>query len=145
MKCIVNNDKHFIAISAAENRMGRFLLVYKGEYSGSSCLSVYRHRDAIEKAFRVFKTDLDIFPLRDHKESTIRGSVFVFFLSLLIRSALRRGMESTNLNEKYSMERIFLELEKLHMIEDQNGELKELERTKKQKDILNLLNSVSWW
>ena len=133
------------AISAAENRMGRFLLVYKGEYSGSSCLSVYRHRDAIEKAFRVLKTDMDIFPLRDHKESTVRGSVFVFFLSLLIRSALRRGMESTKLNEKYSMERMFLELEKLHMIEDQNGDLKELERTKKQKDILNLLNSVSWW
>ena len=133
------------AISAAENRMGRFLLVYKGEYSDSSCLSVYRHRDAIEEAFRVLKTDLDIFPLRDHKESIVRGSVFVFFLSLLIRSALRRGMESTKLNEKYSMERMFLELEKLHMIEDQNGDLKELERTKKQKDILNLLNSVSWW
>ena len=116
-----------------------------GEYSGSSCLSVYRHRDDIEKAFRVLKTDMDIFPLRDHRESTIRGSVFVFFLSLIIRSALRRGMESTRLNEKYSMERMFLELEKLHMIEDQNGDLKELERTKKQKDILNLLNSVSWW
>ena len=133
------------AISAAENRMGRFLLVYRGEYSGSSCLSVYRHRDAIEKAFRVLKTDMDIFPLRDHKESTIRGTIFVFFLSLLIRSALRRGMESTKLNEKYSMERMFLELEKLHMVEDQNGGLKELERTKKQKDILDLLNSVSWW
>ncbi len=133
------------AISAAENRMGRFLLVYRGEYSGSSCLSVYRHRDAIEKAFRILKTDMDIFPLRDHKESTIRGTIFVFFLSLLIRSALRRGMESTKLNERYSMERMFLELEKLHMIEDQNGGLKELERTKKQKDILDLLNSVSWW
>ena len=93
----------------------------------------------------MLKTDLDIFPLRDHNESIVRGSVFVFFLSLLIRSALRRGMESTKLNEKYSMERMFLELEKLHMIEDQNGDLKELERTKKQKDILNLLNSVSWW
>ncbi len=133
------------AISAAENRMGRFLLVYKGEYSGSSCLSVYRHRDAIEKAFRILKTDMDIFPLRNHKESTIRGTIFVFFLSLLIRSALRRGMESTKLNEKYSMERMFLELEKLHMVEDQNGDPKELERTKKQKDILGLLNSVSWW
>ena len=43
------------------------------------------------------------------------------------------------------MERMFLELEKLHMVEDQNSDLKELERTKKQKDILGLLNSVSWW
>lgn len=64
---------------------------------------------------------MDIFPLRDHKEST-------------------------RLNEKYSMGRMLLELKKLHIIEDQNGNnMKELERTKKQKDILNLLNSVSWW
>ncbi|MHB1440289.1 MAG: IS1634 family transposase [Cuniculiplasma sp.] len=133
------------AISAAENRMGRFLLVYNGEYSGSECLNAYRQRDAIEKAFRILKTDLDIFPMRDHKEPTVRGTMFVFFLSLLIRSALARGMESTKLNEKYSMERMFLELEKLHVIEDQNGDLKELERTRKQKDILDSLNSISWW
>ncbi|MHB1708060.1 MAG: hypothetical protein ACYCT2_01100 [Thermoplasmataceae archaeon] len=54
-------------------------------------------------------------------------------------------MGSTKLNEKYSIERVFLELEKLHMIEDQNGDLKDLERTKKQRGIFDLLNSVSWW
>ncbi len=133
------------AISAMENRMGRFLLVYKGEYSPSECLSFYRQRDTIEKAFRVLKTDLDIFPLRDHKESTIRGILFIFFISLIIRSALLRGMQSSHLNEKYSVERMLLELEKLHMIEDQNGIMKELERTRKQKDILDVLDKVSWW
>lgn len=102
-----------------ENRAGRFLLVYREEYSGFSCLSVYRQRDDIEKAVRVLKTDMDIFPLRDRREST-------------------------RLNEKYSMGKMFLELGKPHMMEDQNGDLKEPERTKKQKDILNLLNSVSW-
>ena len=97
------------AISAAENRMGRFLLVYMGDYSGSECLSLYRQRDAIEKAFRSLKTDLDIFPLRNHKESTIRGILFVFFISLIIRSALLRGMESSGLLKKYSLERMLLE------------------------------------
>lgn len=133
------------AISAAENRMGRFLLVYRGEYSPSECLSIYRQRDTIEKAFRVLKADLDVFPLRDHKEPTIRGTMFVFFVSLIIRSALLRGMQSSHLNEKYSVERMLLELEKLHMIEDQNGILRELERTRKQKDILEALESISWW
>lgn len=132
------------AISAAENRMGRFLLVYRGDYSPSDCLSTYRHRDAIEKAFRVMKTDLDIVPLRDHKESTIRGAMFVFFISIIIRSALLRGMQSSHLNEKYSLEKMILELEKLHMMEDQNGILKELERTRKQKDILESLEKISW-
>ncbi len=40
---------------------------------------------------------------------------------------------------------MFLELEKLYMIEDQNGEFRELERTRKQKDILEALDSISWW
>jgi len=29
--------------------------------------------------------------------------------------------------------------------EDQNGNLTELERTKKQKDILEALDKISWW
>lgn len=77
--------------------------------------------------------------------STVRGSAFLFYLSLLIRSALRRGKESIKLNGKYSIERMFLKIEKLHIIDDQNGELKNIGRTKKQKDMINPLNSVSWW
>ncbi len=132
------------AISAEENRMGRFLLVYSGECSALECLALYRQRDVIEKAFRVLKTDLDLFPLRDHKEPTIRGTMFVFFLSLIIRTALLRGMQSSRLNEKYSIERMLLELEKLHIMEDQNSSMKELERTRKQRDILEALERISW-
>jgi transposase len=117
------------AISSAENRMGRFLLVYRGGYSASDCLTLYRQRDVIEKAFRVLKTDLDLFPLRDHKESTIRGTMFVFFLSLIIRSALHRGMQSSHLDKKYSIETMILKLE----------------RTTKKKEILDILERILLW
>jgi transposase len=133
------------AISAAENRMGRFLLVYNGEYTPLECLSIYRNRDSIEKAFRMLKTDLDIFPMRVRKESTIRGMLFIFFISLIIRTALMMGMISSGLIKKYSLERMILELEKLHVVEDANGNITELERTRKQKDILEALEKVSWW
>ena len=133
------------AITAAENRMGKFLLVYRGDYTPLECLSIYRNRDSIEKAFRTLKSDLDIFPLRKRKESTIRGNIFVFFLSLIIRNALMRGMISSGLMKKYSLERMILELEKLHVVEYQNGNLVELERTKKQKEILEALDKISWW
>jgi len=53
-------------------------------------------------------------------------------------------MQSTKLIEKYSVENMFLENEKFHMMEDQDGELKELERTRKQKGILDALSSMSW-
>ena len=45
-------------------------------YTGDSAqilTGVYSNRDSIEKAFRILKTDLDIFPMRVRKESTIGG------------------------------------------------------------------------
>ena len=81
----------------------------------------------------------------DGKESTIRGILFIFFISLIIRSALMRGMISSGLMNKYSLEKMLLELEKLHVVEDANGGLSELERTRKQKDMLDALEKVSWW
>jgi hypothetical protein len=35
--------------------------------------------------------------------------------------------------------------QKTSFIVDQNGNLTELERTKKQKDILEALDKISWW
>ena len=83
--------------------------------------------------------------LRMSIENVSRTMEEIFGLSLLIRSALAKDMETARLNEKYLMERMFLELEKLHMVEDQNGDLKELEITKRQRDILDSLTSISWW
>ena len=133
------------AITAAENRMGKFLLVYRGEYTPLECLSLYRNRDSIEKALRMLKTDIDMFPMRVRKESAIRGMLFILFISLIIRSALTRGMISSGLMRKYSLEKMILELEKLHVVEDAGGSITELERTRKQKDILEALEKVSWW
>ncbi len=93
----------------------------------------------------MLKTDMDIFPMRVRKESTIRGMLFIFFISLIIRTALMRGMISSVLMRKYSLEKLILELEKLHVVEDANGSMSELERTRKQKDILDALEKVSWW
>ena len=133
------------AISAAENRMGRFLIVYNGEYTSLECLSIYRNRDSIEKAFRMLKTDMDIFPMRMRKESTIRRMLFIFLISFIIRTALIRRMVSSGLMNRYSLEKMLLELEKLHVVEDASGNITELERTGMQKDILDALEKVSWW
>ena len=40
---------------------------------------------------------------------------------------------------------MLLELEKLHVMEDQNGNLRELKRTKRQKEIPEALEGISWW
>ena len=71
--------------------------------------------------------------------------LFIFFISLIIRTALMRGMISSGLMRRYSLEKMILELEKLHVVEDASGIINKLERTRKQKDILNALEKVSWW
>ena len=124
--------------------MGRFLIVYRGGYTQLECPSIYRNKEGIERVFRTLKTDLDIFLVRARKESTTRGMQFVFFISLIIRTELLREMISSDLMKKYSLERTILDLEKMHVIEHTSGNITELERTRKQKDILEALEKVSW-
>ena len=40
---------------------------------------------------------------------------------------------------------MLLELEKVDVIEDVSSKITELERTRKQKGILEVLEEVSWW
>ncbi len=54
-------------------------------------------------------------------------------------------MHSSQLNEKYSLENMLLDIEKLHMIEVQERQIHRSEGTRKQKDILEALDKISWW
>ena len=84
------------------------------------------------RSFEFLKADLDIFPLMERKTSTIRGLVFILFISLIVRLAMRRMLSESGLNRKYSMDKVFLELEKLQMMEI-DGKMVERERTKNRK------------
>ena len=64
------------------------MIVYHGKYTALECLSAHWERDAIEKPFESLKTDMEIFPLRVRNESTMKGLVLVFFISLIIRSGV---------------------------------------------------------
>ena len=120
------------------------MLVYRGDYDPVSCLSVYRQKDAIEKAYEMLKTDLDLFPLRARKPSTVKGTIFILFIALILRSMIVRAMNLSGLTKKYSVERMFVELEKMQIIKKDDGTFEELERTKKQRDILTALEKISW-
>ena len=54
-------------------------------------------------------------------------------------------MISSSLMNRFSLERMLLELVKLHVTENDSGNISELKRTRKQKDILDALEKVSWW
>jgi hypothetical protein len=63
--------------------------------------------------------------------------LFIFFTSLIIRTALMRGMVSSGLMQRYS-------LEKLHVVEDASSNISKLERTKGE-GLLGCTGKVSWW
>jgi len=104
------------SISQTVNRFGKMILISSSRKSWDEVLGQYRQRDMIEKEYAILKRDLDIMPLRVHKTETLKGLLFIFYVSLVIRThLLNRGRESGLLG-KQSVEDILLELSKLRAV-----------------------------
>ncbi len=94
----------------------------------------------IEKAFDILKNDIELYTPHVHKENTLRGLLFISFLSLILKMRLMKLMKECGLSERYGVISLLLELSKLKMIELTDGERILTEQTKKQKEILSKLN-----
>jgi transposase len=128
------------AVAQRMNKMGKYILFYSGDFDWIKCLSMYRERDEIEKSFKALKNEIDILPLNTHSEKTTRGFIFIAFLSLIIRSRLINMMRESNILDKYSVELLLLQLEKLRKITLADGQIFVTEMTKKQREIIQALN-----
>ena len=128
------------AVSQRVNRMGKFFLFYNGERDWMECLTTYRERDIVEKGFKTMKNDIQSLPLNMNKDSTTKGFIFICFIGLIIRMRLLNIMRETKIIEKYTVESLLLELEKIRKVELQNGEVIVTELTRKQKEIMEKLN-----
>jgi transposase len=128
------------AVTQRLNRMGNQIIFSTGNLDWEECLSCYRERDAVEKAFRTMKHDLLTLPLNARKESTVRGFLFINFISLIIRLRLVRLMKDSDLIKDFTVDGLLLELSKIKKIQLANGEVIISEVTKKQRTILDALN-----
>jgi len=127
------------AVTQRMNKMGKYILFYSGDFDWMTCLSLYRERDEVEKAFKALKNEIDLLPLNTQTEQTTRGFIFVAFLSLVIRTRLMNKMREVGLLDKYSVELLLLQLDKLRKINLVDGQVITTEITKKQRDILDAL------
>jgi transposase len=127
------------AISQAINKMGKFILLYRGEFSWVECLSLYRSKDVVEKGFDVLKNDIELMPANLRTNSSLRGYLFIAFIALILRMKLMRMMIDAQLNKRYSVEGLLTELEKIKMMVLPDGEKITTEITKKQREILDAL------
>jgi transposase len=128
------------AVAQRMNKMGKYIIFYSGDFDWMKCLSLYRERDEIEKSFKMLKSEIDILPLNTHSEKTTKGFIFIAFLSLIMRSRLINMMKKAELLDKYSVELMILQLEKLKKITLEDGTVIVTEMTKKQREILQALN-----
>ena len=111
------------AVTQRINKMGKYILFYSGDFDWMKCLSLYRGREEIEKSFKDLKNEIDILPLNTHGERTMRGFIFIAFLSLIIRTRLMNMMRDAKLLNKYSVELLLLQLEKFRKIVLADGQI----------------------
>lgn len=128
------------AISQAINKMGKYILLYRGDFSWMECLSLYRSKDVVEKGFDVLKNDIDLMPSNLRTTNNLRGYLFVAFLALILRMKLTRMMIDAELNKRYSVQGLITELEKIKIMVLTDGEKVTTEITKKQREILDALH-----
>ena len=128
------------AIAQYTNKLGVFILLYSGELTWDECLSLYRSRDLVEKLFDVLKNDLEIMPINVKTHESLTGLLFIAYLSLLIRMHIVRQCQAAGLQKKYSLEHMFVELEKIRWIELPDEKCSLSEVGKKQREILDALN-----
>lgn len=128
------------AVSQAVNKMGKFILLYRGDLSWAECLSLYRGKDVVEKGFDILKNDIDLMPMNIRTDSSLRGYLFIAFLALILRMRLMRLMVDAELHKRYSVEGLLTELEKIKTMILPNGQKITTETTKKQREILEALS-----
>ena len=128
------------AVSQAINKMGKFILLYRGDFSWEECLSLYRGKDVVEKGFDILKNDLELMPMNVRTDSSLRGYLFIEFLALILRMKLMRMMADAQLLKRYSVDGMLTELEKIKVMILPDGQKITTEITKKQREILDALN-----
>ena len=79
------------ALWQAMQRDGRYLLVTNDwALSPQRMLSLYRHKDGVEKRNQVSKSDLKVSPIYLHKDERIEAMLLINMLALLAYSLLER-------------------------------------------------------
>ena len=127
------------SVAQRVNRMGKQIILVQGSLGWEECLTVYRERDAVEKAFRSMKTDLQVMPLNVRTEATLKGYLFITFISLILRMRLLKRMKEAGLLKHYTLEGMLLELAKIKKIRLANDEVMTTEISKRQRTILEAL------
>ena len=118
--------------------MGKWILITNDPHlERDEALELYRSRDGIEKIFLSWKQDLHEKRMRVKSTSSLKGSLFINFLSLIIISYIDKIMNKKGLYKTYTKKEVFKILDQLKVFELATKEKVMSEISKKQKQILS--------
>ncbi|MCF7928862.1 MAG: IS1634 family transposase [Spirochaetales bacterium] len=124
-------------IDTALNRMGMFVLITNGEFSGEEVIQLYRDKDGVEKCFDSLKNNLALKRLRIHSQEALEGVLFIEFLALILYSYAQRVLRTTGLTKYMSIPEAIFELRKIKKIRFGRKKTMITEVSKHQRKILN--------
>lgn len=110
-------------------KKGIMILVSSLDVDREEVVSLYYTRQIAERLFGFSKDDLNLLPLRVHKEETLRGYLFLHFATLVVYSMLKK-----ELGKDYTVEEVLLTLRNLKC-KVYEGEVVVQELTKQQREI----------
>jgi hypothetical protein len=106
------------AIKEAMSHCGFFALITSDQHLTSrEVLSIYRHKDRVEKAINNIKDRLASRRTRCSKDENFNGKVFVQFVGLAIVSHIRKVMKEAELYKKYSYRQLLDEVDVIEYFE----------------------------
>ncbi|MEO0190706.1 MAG: transposase [candidate division WOR-3 bacterium] len=114
-------------------RKGVMVLISSFKISEDEVVPLYYMREMAEKLFRFSKDDLNLIPLRVHKEATLRGYLFLLFVVLIVFVFLKK-----EIGTEYTVEEVLLTMRNLKCKVYEDDILVQ-EMTKEQKEIVEKL------
>ena len=79
-------------------RKGFMVLMSSQPIESDELIPLYYTRQFVEKAYSYSKDDLALLPLRVHSEETLRGYLFIIFLSLIVYMEVQKEIGSVEMS-----------------------------------------------
>jgi transposase len=131
-----NNDKVEPIAEEKLRDCGIMILISSQKINREEAVDLYYTRQSVERVFGFYKDDLNSLPVRRHNETTLRGYLFLQFLTLILFIKFRE-----KLMKNHTVEQALLRMRALKC-KVYSAKILISEETKQQRDISKLLNVI---
>lgn len=119
-------------------KFGKIALVSNIDALPPKVYLMFKFRDEIEYAINVFKNLLEADKTYLRSNESLRGYIFINFISLHLYYLLLNKLQRLGINSKVSVKDVLLELSKVYIVETPKGEIVS-EIPKKVRDLIEVL------